>query len=192
MQRDRAPTGAGVHLAPFAFSAVAFYARRGPLGPPDIGYLPPMDPRTLCLTLGFLAGCGGDVAASETGRVAACIELDLDPQICAPLFPPTFDRLYEELFTGLDGQSGCAAGGSVCHADAEASGAGGGMVFSGDRDAVHASVSMFIEAGDPSCGPLSVRVHTDDASIRMPPGDEGLADGARCALAQWIEAGAQR
>jgi hypothetical protein len=151
-----------------------------------------MNSRLLCIALGLLAGCGADGSSSDTGIVPACIELEVDPQTCAPLYPPTFDRLYDEMFTGVDGQSGCAAGGSVCHIDAEASGAGGGMVFGGDRDAVYASVSMFIEAGEPGCGPLSVRVHTDDASIRMPPGEEGLSEGALCALAQWIEAGAER
>ena len=136
-----------------------------------------------------LGGCGGDPASEG---VPECVELDLDVASCIPLFPATFDRIYEQVFAGADGQSECAAGGGACHGNADALGASHGMVFAADRDAVHASVLTFIEAGDPSCGPLSVRVHTDDPDIQMPPGSTQLDAGTRCAIAQWVEAGAQR
>ena len=147
----------------------------------------------LALTTSMYAlGACADDGASTGGAIPDCIELDLDVQSCAPLFPATYERLHQEVFAGLDGQSGCAAGGSACHANADAAGAGGGMIFNADADATYDAVSMFIEAGEPACGPLSVRVHSDDAAIRMPPGDSALAEGARCALAQWIAQGAPR
>jgi len=121
-----------------------------------------------------------------------CIELDIDGATCTPLFPATFDRIYEEVFAGVDGASGCAAGGSACHGQSDALGATAGMVFAGDRDAVYTAVSSFVEAGDPHCGPLSVRVHTKDLDFVMPPGSSGVDEGARCAIAQWVADGAVR
>lgn len=141
-----------------------------------------------------LVACdNGSSADTESEPILPdCIELEFDLATCAPLFPPTFDRIYEEVLAGADGTSGCAAGGSACHGDADAMGASAGMVFTGDRDAVYATVSTFIEAGDPSCGPLSVRVQTDDVELVMPPGSSGIAEGARCAIAQWVADGAVR
>jgi hypothetical protein len=139
-----------------------------------------------------VAGCDGGGDADDAAALPECVDLSFDVASCSPLFPPTYDRIYEEVFVGVDGQSGCAAGGSACHADSTAAGAGAGMVFDADADATYASVSTFIEAGDPSCGPFSVRLHIDDPELRMPPGALAMAEGARCAIAQWIEAGATR
>ena len=56
-------------------------------------------------------------------------------------------------------------------------------------DGTHARV----QPGDPSCSMLMQRLDSDDPNVRMPRGETNkLADGLRCAVRIWIEAGAAR
>jgi hypothetical protein len=55
----------------------------------------------------------------------------------------------------------------------------------------HLTTEALVIAGDPLCSPLFVRIATDDAEIRMPPGSSGLAPGAVCSIGTWIADGAE-
>lgn len=126
------------------------------------------------------AGCGDDgPAASE------CV--DRDASACMPLYEPTWDRVYSETIA-----PSCTGPGMACHSSAEASGAGGGFVVS-DQASTHAALldNGFVEPGDESCSALMFRLDTTDTTQLMPPGSQPLAEGERCAVAQWIADGAQ-
>jgi hypothetical protein len=51
----------------------------------------------------------------------------------------------------------------------------------------HLTTEALVIAGDP----LFVRIATDDAEIRMPPGSSGLPPGAVCSIGTWIADGAE-
>lgn len=129
-------------------------------------------------------------ACESASSLPDCVELSFDVQSCAPLFPPTFDRIYDEVLAG-EGAQGCATDSRACHNSAEAAGAGGGLVFSGTRDEVYDALMPFVDAA-PSCGPFSVRLNIEDPDFVMPPGNTPIDEGARCSIAQWVEAGAPR
>ncbi|KIG12961.1 hypothetical protein DB30_00845 [Enhygromyxa salina] len=139
----------------------------------------------------LVAACDG---ASDSGDdngddvVPACIEYTLDG--CAQLYPPTYDQVWAQTLT-----NGCAEFGTACHAQSDAAGAKNGLTFT-DPQQSHDHLLMsgergpLVVPGDPLCSPLFVRLATDDASIRMPPGGSSLAPGALCSIATWIADGA--
>lgn len=109
------------------------------------------------------------------------------PSACTPLYQPSFDRVFAETL-----EPRCAVSGGACHGQAGASGAGGGLVLS-DMAGTHATLvdEGFVVPGDAACSALMVRLDTDDPGLLMPPGSQPLDEAERCAVAQWIEAGAQ-
>jgi hypothetical protein len=137
---------------------------------------------TTTMLLALVTACPAD--DGEGDAVPQCIEYALDG--CAPLYPATYDHVWNQTLA-----DGCAQFGSACHASADAAGAEQGMVFDDPQQAWdHMTNSGLVVAGDPLCSPFFVRLASDDPDIRMPPGSSGLSDGALCSIGSWIAEGA--
>ncbi|MBX7080242.1 MAG: hypothetical protein K1X88_13690 [Nannocystaceae bacterium] len=135
-------------------------------------------------------GCDGDDGGDDGEQpLPRCVEVDT---ACAPLYQPVYDEIYTRTLVAK-----CATGGGSCHASGDALGAADNGLAFVDADASHALLTQdrgddtFVAAGDPGCSGLMVRLTIDDAVRGMPPGAP-LAEGERCTIAQWIEAGAPR
>jgi hypothetical protein len=117
-------------------------------------------------------------AACTTDPPPPCITVDTS---CAPLYAPTFDNVYTMTL-----RDSCGSARSSCHS---AVGRRGGMTF---EDEAHAYASLLagrVMPGDPACSKMIVRTDSPGAPYQMPPGDP-LGEPARCALIQWVQAGA--
>lgn len=122
----------------------------------------------------LVAGCGGGWN---------CVEVD---DTCAPLYEPTFDNVYTNTL-----QPTCGVAGGGCHSS---EGAQAGLVFDDPDDAYEALTagdSPIVTPGDPSCSLLIIRLEQSDPDDAMPPGSP-LDAAERCAVAQWVAAGASR
>lgn len=120
-----------------------------------------------CVALG---GCPGEPPP-------ACITVDTT---CAPQYVPTFDNVYDNTLR-LD----CGSSRGACHS---ASGEGGMSLA--DPVIAHASLlAGRVKPGDPACSEMIVRTHHPGRDYEMPPGAP-LAEAERCALLQWVLAGA--
>jgi len=124
-----------------------------------------------------LAACGDDSGEP------ACVEVDLQ---CDPAFSPTFANIHKFVIS-----PSCAAAG--CH------GANGedGLSMPTEDDAYAGLVDGVggkprVIKGDAACSILTERIETDDTARRMPFMGAKLKAGDRCAIEQWIEAGAPR
>lgn len=120
---------------------------------------------------GMLAGCAADPPP-------ACITIDAT---CAPLYAPTFDNIYSMTLRDT-----CGSQNSSCHS---AVGMQGGMSFQDQQHAFEALRAGRVVPGNPACSKMVVRTDSPGAPYQMPPGDP-LSEPARCALIQWIAAGA--
>jgi Planctomycete cytochrome C len=140
----------------------------------------------LCQVALVLAACGAD--DGEQAPPACLTDLDAD---CTASIPSTFDSVY----TGIV-QPSCGVSGGIpaCHsAESKQSGldlstparAYDGLLGKKDGDAR-------VLPRDPDCSMLMQRLEADDDTFRMPLDTERLAPGLRCAVQQWIEAGAKR
>ena len=118
-----------------------------------------------------LAGCTADAPP-------ACITVDTT---CAPLYAPTFDNVYTMTLKNT-----CGSDRSSCHS---AAGKQGGMSFEDESHAYAALLAGRVMPGDPGCSKMIVRTDSPGASYQMPPGDP-LSEPERCALIQWVQAGA--
>lgn len=118
-----------------------------------------------------LAGCPSDPPPP-------CITVDTT---CAPLYAPTFDNVYTMTLKNT-----CGSQLSSCHS---AAGRQGGMSFQDESHAYAALLAGRVQPGNPGCSKMIVRTGSPGASYQMPPGDP-LGDPERCALIQWIQAGA--
>jgi hypothetical protein len=107
-----------------------------------------------------------------------CIQVNTS---CAPFYQPTFDNLYTMTLKDT-----CGASNASCHS---AAGRSGGMSFADEASAYAALTAGRVKPGDPSCSKVVVRTSSVGASYQMPPGDP-LREGERCALIQWVQAGA--
>lgn len=105
-----------------------------------------------------------------------CVAIDYEG--CALLYPPTWEQVWQQTIS-----SSCSGGGSACHGDAV------GLSFI-DQASAYEGLMHHVVAGDPACSPLMVRLESEDANFRMPPGNTSLAAGARCSIATWIANGA--
>lgn len=123
------------------------------------------------LAVGPPAGCTTDPPPS-------CITVDTT---CAPLYAPTFDNVYTMTL-----QNTCGSQRSSCHS---AAGKQGGMSFEDPQHAYAALLAGRVMPGNPGCSKMVVRTSSPGASYQMPPGDP-LSAPERCALIQWIAAGA--
>lgn len=118
------------------------------------------------------------VGASCTSEPPACIAVDTS---CAPLYTPTFDNVYEMTL-----RDGCGSERAACHS---AAGNQGGMSFATRSQAYAALRAGRVAPGDPGCSQMIVRTSSPGESYQMPPGDP-LDAAERCALIQWVAAGA--
>ncbi|MCK6571496.1 hypothetical protein L6V77_10435 [Myxococcota bacterium] len=127
--------------------------------------------------LGFGA-CGGDEAADESARRCA----DAGPPACTPLYPATFDEIYDRRLAPT-----CASA-SACHG----AGGQGGLSFTTADEAYAALVEAGrVVPGAAACGVLVERLTTTAAPEMMPPGAP-LSAEELCAIQTWIAAGAAR
>jgi len=102
---------------------------------------------------------------------------------CQPLYEPNFEQVYANTIA-----RSCGVGGGSCHS---AEGAKGGLAFA-DIDSSHDQLLQeTVVPGDASCSPLMARLNTDDSLLLMPPG-RALSLEERCAVAAWIDRGANR
>lgn len=137
-----------------------------------------------------MTGCPDDDAEDDGDDDGPLACVDVDPDGCAELYPPTWDRVYSDTL-----ETKCATGGLSCHGSADAEGASLGGLFFADSSAAHALLledrgeSTYVIPGDPSCSLLVKRLRTDDPIRRMPPGTT-LMDGEVCSVAKWIAMGA--
>jgi hypothetical protein len=127
----------------------------------------------IAILLATLFGCGGPELA--------CIEVDL---ACQPLYEPTFDNVFASTLLPK-----CGTEGSTCHS---AAGRKAGLILDDPDDAYRRLIEGGrVIPGEPSCSILLERVYAAASSLRMPPG-RTLGDAERCALLQWVAAGAPR
>lgn len=119
------------------------------------------------------AGCGG-------GGEGSCVEVDLS---CQPLYEPTFDQIHERTLVPK-----CALSGTACHSS---EGAKNGLSLEDPDTAYELLLRSRTTPGDPSCSLLVRRIESSDADFQMPPGSP-LGAAERCAIIQWVEAGAER
>jgi len=132
------------------------------------------------LTCAALVGAGVAVIAGCPGDELTCVDADLG---CQPLYPPTFENVFTNTFLPK-----CGTPGSSCHS---AAGHRAGLVLD-NRDEAYRLLLMNdrVIPGEPSCSVLIERVYAP-FELRMPPG-RTLSDAERCALVQWVAAGAPR
>ena len=110
-----------------------------------------------------------------------CIEVD---PTCAPLYAPTWDNVFNNTL-----RPKCGTGGGACH---EGSGAHGGLRLDEYETAYRtltAASKNYVMLEDIPCSELIQRIYAASSSLRMPRGSS-LPDSERCALAQWMLAGA--
>ena len=133
-----------------------------------------MVPRLLCSLVVSAAACGDEPPPT-------CTTVDL---ACAPLYPPTFSNVYATTLAGK-----CGGDRVACHSDR---GRAGGMSF-GTEALAHAELRApglgRVVPGDAACSEMIVRTQGVGADYQMPPG-EALTAEERCALVQWVAAGA--
>lgn len=125
------------------------------------------------LVSGVLGGC-------SDGQ-PRCVTVDA---ACTPRYPPTFANLYNNTL-----RDSCGSQSVACHS---AAGRKGGLSMESAEVAfaqLTAAGAGRVVAGDPACSEVVVRVHGRGESYLMPPGAP-LLDADRCALEQWIAAGA--
>jgi len=133
-----------------------------------------------------LASCTPDPSEEESGdEIPECVEYELDG--CMALYPATYDQVWTQTLA-----NGCAGAGSSCHAQPGSGGAVDGMVFVDPQASFdHMIAEGLVVPGEPLCSPLFVRLATDDPAIRMPPGTNGISEGAKCSIGTWIANGAE-
>ncbi len=127
-------------------------------------------------TLSLTVGCAKE-------DPSPCVEF-VQPSDCLPEYEPTFQNIYERTILQR-----CAIGGGSCHL---ASGARGGLVLEGLETAHEALVAQgLVVAADPECSVLIDRLERVGQPGLMPPGSP-LTEAERCAVTQWVRAGANR
>ena len=118
-----------------------------------------------------LAGCPAD-------EPPACVTVDTS---CTPSYQPTFDNVFEMTL-----ENGCGSQLASCHSRA---GKQGNMSFEDPQTAHDALLAGRVKPGDAACSEMIVRVESPGTDYEMPPGAP-LSAGHRCALVQWVQAGA--
>jgi hypothetical protein len=119
-----------------------------------------------------LAGCPDDGPPE-------CVTVDT---LCAPLYQPTFENVFNTTI-----RMTCGNQLGSCH-----SAQGAGNMSLVDAPTAYASLlDGRVTPGDPGCSELIVRTHAPGKGYLMPPGSgPGLSAPERCALVQWVQAGA--
>ena len=122
----------------------------------------------------LLGGCPSDPPP-------ACTTTAID-LACTPQYMPTFTNVFDNTL-----KMDCGSGRNSCH-----SASGDGDMSLADPDTAYSSLlEGRVTPGDPACSELIVRTHDLGTDYQMPPGG-ALSAAERCALVQWVAAGAQR
>ena len=129
-------------------------------------------PLAVALMAAASSGCGSGESS--------CVEVDL---ACQPLYEPTFDEIHERTLVPK-----CALSGTACHSN---EGAKNGLSLEDPDTAYELLLRSRTTPGDPSCSLLVRRIESGDSDFQMPPGSP-LGAAERCAIIQWVEAGAER
>jgi hypothetical protein len=118
-----------------------------------------------------------------------CITVDTS---CTAAYVPNFHDIYVNTL-----QNGCGSTNSGCHSFA---GHAGGMSFADEATAYAALLAPRsvidpsrprVMPGDPACSLVVVRTDSPGASYQMPPPPgQAIGSGERCAIIQWVLAGA--
>jgi hypothetical protein len=128
----------------------------------------------LAITLATLAGCPGQDQLE-------CHEVD---PACTPLYAPTWDNVFANTL-----HPKCGTGGGACH---EGTGARAGLRLD-DYDLAYQSLTApgkpYVDVNDVACSEVIERIYASSSELRMPRGSS-LPDAERCAIAQWVLAGA--
>jgi hypothetical protein len=128
--------------------------------------------RWSCLVAAVLAG-----GCPSPEPPPACTIVDLG---CTPQYVPTFDNVYANTL-----RMDCGSARGACHS---ASGEGG--LSLADPETAHAELlAGRVTPGDPACSETIVRTQDHGKDYSMPPGG-ALVAAERCALVQWVAAGA--
>lgn len=136
----------------------------------------------LALGLGALT-LASSCSSNEEPPPLVCIDGGID-LACTPAYEPTFANVFAQTL-----QPRCGYGGAACHT---VSGRQGGLVFAVADEAHDTLLKQYaVRPGRPECSPAVQRMLATDSLVRMPPGG-GLEDEHKCAIAQWIAAGAPR
>jgi len=119
-----------------------------------------------------LAGCPG------REPVPACTTVDTT---CAPLYPPTtFANVY-----GMTMSRSCGTTKGSCHSSSGAA----GISYATEQEAYDNLLARDVMPGDPACSQLVVRTSMTGHDYTMPRGSS-LVPAERCAILQWVQAGA--
>ena len=130
---------------------------------------------------GLLAALLGLSACSSDPPAMTCSAIDLE---CTPAYEPTFDEVFTRTL-----KPSCAKSGPSCHGNA---GRQRDLVFEDADTAYRLLVDHgLVRPGDAACSRVVVNVTSTDPFVRMPPAMALPAD-AQCAIARWIQDGAQR
>jgi hypothetical protein len=122
--------------------------------------------------------------SSEKEEQPEC--LDAISTDCAPLYPPTFDNVFTNTLSKK-----CATTGGSCHGPA---GHKGGLILA-NKDEAYAGLTGLdgatprVDPNEPRCSEMIVRIDSPGKDWGMPPG-EPLSAAERCAIRQWVAAGA--
>ncbi len=118
----------------------------------------------------LLAGCGDPPLE--------CAVVDLS---CTPQYEPTFDNVYANTI-----DPDCNSG--ACH---DAVAPKGGLDMSEIETAYAGLLDGRVDPADLECSEMIARLFTDEPAWHMPRG-KTLSDSEKCAVAQWVAAGATR
>lgn len=138
----------------------------------------------MSLLICALAACSSEKASKPAG-LSCVADLDLG---CAPLYPPDFHHVYTNTL-----HPSCALPGSSCHSS---QGKNGGLAFESEDEAYNLLLGKVdgrarVNPGDPACSLLVERLESTDPRYTMPRGGV-LSAEERCAIEQWVAAGAKR
>lgn len=127
------------------------------------------------------SGAVSSGAACSGPDTLECIEVEAT---CAPLYAPTWENVFANTI-----EPKCGTGGGACH---EGASARSGLRLDESQGAYEALTNQakpYVMTDDVACSELLQRVYSEFSSLRMPRGSS-LPDAERCALQQWVLAGA--
>lgn len=127
-----------------------------------------------------LIGCG----PAEPDECLLDVSTDCDVR-----FPPTYANIYRESFRAT-----CGGPGTSCHGP---DGAMAGLIFASEQQSYDLLLGNVdgrarVVPFDPNGSLLLQRLECSSPQPRMPLNSDPLPATVRCAIAQWIEAGAPR
>jgi hypothetical protein len=132
-----------------------------------------------------LPACGGDDVGADSKDVC----LESLPEPCTPSIPVNYPSIYDKV---LRPNCGAIGSGATCHGPM--GNQGGLSLF--DQDGAYSDLLGMgdgrarVLPGDAKCSVIMERLETTDTKKRMPLNSPQLPAGLRCAVHQWIEAGA--